>query len=96
MQNTQMQSAKEILTLTDRTKLCVGGVKNVISYYDEAVSLELYSCNLEVDGRELNITRLELDKGEVEISGFVTGLNYTGDDGVAAGKQKPFIRRLFS
>ena len=79
--------------LLDRRLLTVCGVKNVVSFHEASVDLELSETNLVVDGENLNITKLDLESGEVCIEGFVTGMNYS--DGVNARNNGSLFSRLF-
>jgi len=45
-------------------------------------------------GREMHVTRLSLDKGEVDITGRVDSLTYSESNGYGNGKES-FLTRLF-
>ena len=48
---------------------------------------------LTVKGKELHVSRLELEKGEVELAGQVDALLYTGQE--PKQKQGSLLSRLF-
>lgn len=85
---------KTRLELFDRRILNLNGVKNVVSFYDESVVLELSDgVTLNIDGENLNITALNLESGEVCIEGFVGGINYSDSQNSAKGRS--LFSRLF-
>lgn len=79
------------LNLYDRERFCVTGVSSVESFDEETVVMELDGgSTLTVEGVNLNITELDLEKGCVEASGLVTGMFYSESSPVKRG----FFSRL--
>ncbi|MCD8099633.1 MAG: sporulation protein YabP [Oscillospiraceae bacterium] len=64
------------LSLEGRRRLAVNGVEDVESFDEEQVVLHTTEGALVVKGSELQIGRLSLDTGEVDISGLVNELRY--------------------
>ena len=79
------------LTLSERAKLQISGVNEVISFDEELVALHTVCGSMTVEGKGLHITTLNIDRGEVIIDGNVNGIYYTGDGSEKHG----FIARLF-
>ena len=67
------------LMLDGRERLSISGVEDVISFDDSIVILKTVMGILTVDGAELRITTLNVDTGEVDICGTVSGIVYQGD-----------------
>ena len=80
--NGQTAHKEHNLNLYDRERFCVTGVSSVESF-DEGSTLT-------VEGVNLSITDLDLEKGSVEASGLVTGMFYSDSSPVKRG----FFSRL--
>ena len=68
------------LILCDRKRAEICGVSSVGSFDEEQVVLETAFGTLVVDGHELHIMKLDLDRGEVVIEGRVCGAVYSDTD----------------
>lgn len=64
------------LTLSERNKLTVTGVTEVVSFDDSAVTLQTCMGCLLVQGSELQLKNLSLEGGQVEVDGMISSLNY--------------------
>ena len=64
------------VTLSDRKKLTVTGVSEVVSFDDTAVQMETAQGSLIVHGQQLRLKTLNPEGGQLEISGKVTALVY--------------------
>ena len=64
------------LSLTERNKLTMTGVTEVVSFEDNAVVLRTSLGTLVVQGRDLLLKTLSLDGGQVAVEGTVTALAY--------------------
>ena len=65
------------LQLTDRREGNITGVKDVQSFDEKEISLVTEEGILLVKGEELHVTRLDLEKQEVDIGGKVDSLIYS-------------------
>ena len=77
------------LILEGREKLSVTGVNKVLQCDAENVVLDTSKGTLRLRGASLSIESLDLDKGEVKLTGRVDGLEYS-----AAQTAGGFWRRL--
>ena len=50
---------------------------------------------LMIKGEELHVSRLTLEKGEVDIDGKIDSLTYTGGQGKKADKGTSLFRKMF-
>ncbi len=75
-QNTQNTNIGHNVTLRDREHMSVSGVCEVVSFDEGGVLLDTVMGTMAVDGTELRITRLDLDRKEVDICGKVCGIVY--------------------
>ena len=89
------QSAVHQLSLRDRKAGTLTGIVDVISFDSQQIFLETTQGMLTIKGKELHVSRLCLEKGEVEIEGKMDSLIYT--DGGAYGKKQKgsLMKRLF-
>lgn len=77
------------LSLSERSKLTVTGVTEVISFDETMVALQTCMGMLNVQGSQLQLKTLSLDGGQVEVDGTVSSLVYE------EVKQGGFLSRLF-
>ena len=89
------QGAVHQLSLRDRKTGTLTGIVDVISFDSQQIFLETTQGMLTIKGKELHVSRLCLEKGEVDIEGTMDSLIYT-DGGVYGKKQKgSLMKRLF-
>ncbi len=77
------------LTLSQRQKLTMTGVTEVISFDDSAVVLETSQGTLTVQGHGLQLKTLSVDGGQVAVEGTVAALSYEEP------RQGGWLRRMF-
>ncbi len=65
------------ITLNNREAGVVTGVNAVISFDPNEVLLETEQGMLMIKGTDLNVTKLTLEKGEVEVDGRVDSMTYS-------------------
>ena len=76
------------LSLTERKKLTMTGVTEVVSFDETAVVLETSLGNLIVQGQGLQLKTLSVDGGQVAVEGHVSALLYEEP------RQGGWLRRL--
>ncbi len=89
---TQIRTHKVVLS--GRKNCTVTGVNDVLSFDINEVLLETEQGMLMIKGSELHVSRLSLDKGEVDVDGSVDSLTYS-DVTSAKEKTESFFSRLF-
>ena len=67
------------LILEGRSKLTVTGVRRVLRCDPDEAALETTRGILHLAGAELSVTSLDLEKGEVKLTGQVDALEYTAE-----------------
>lgn len=82
------------LMLTDRRTCTISGVNDVLSFDVSEILLETEQGMLMIKGTQLHVSRLSLDKGEVDIDGRIDSFTYSENAGYGA-KGESFIARLF-
>ena len=81
-----MEKSLQKLTLTDRRKLEVGGVLEIISYDDENITMYTALGNLRIVGTAFS------ENGTVEITGYIRTIHFC--DGKSRYADN-FISRIF-
>ena len=79
------------LTLDDRKRLTMTGVKEVESFDEEMIVLHTTRGTLVVRGMGLHLQLLSLDGGQVHVDGTVHAMTYEDDKREQGG----FLARLF-
>lgn len=64
------------LTLNERKNLTMTGVKEVISFDEDAVVLSTVLGTLTIHGQKLQLKNLSLDGGQVTVDGNIAALIY--------------------
>lgn len=82
------------LDLTNRGKGSVTGIQDVVAFDENQIVLDTDMGLLTVKGKGLHVSRLTLEKGEVDIDGTVDSLVYSSNE--AHRKQgESLFARLF-
>lgn len=82
------------VNIENRTNGRLSGIIKVISFDTELIMLETEKEMLEIKGTLMHVTRLDVDKGELEVEGIINSLNYS-DVKNAKQASKKLISRLF-
>ncbi len=64
------------LQIRERKKGCLTGVTDVLSFDEESLVLDTELGLLRIVGKDLHVSRLHLESGEVDFEGEVVGLQY--------------------
>lgn len=64
------------LTLTERSRLTMTGVTEVVSFDENSVVLHTALGTLTIHGKDLQLKTLSLDGGQVAVNGTVSALVY--------------------
>lgn len=83
------------LNLRERKTGTLTGVRDVISFDSEQILLETTQGMLTIKGKELHVSRLHLEQGEVDVEGVVDSLVYTEDGSYARRQKGSLMKRLF-
>ncbi len=70
------EQARNRLTLVNRQKLTLEGVRLVEKFDEEEIVLETNMGFLFLKGTDLHITQLDLEKGTLAAEGFFAGLQF--------------------
>ena len=82
------------LTMQNRKSCSLNGVKDVLSFDIHEVLLETEQGMLMIKGADLHVSRLTLERGEVDVDGRIDSLTYSDAGGISA-KGESLFSRLF-
>ena len=82
------------IMMTNRRTCTINGVCDVLSFDAAEVLLETEQGMLMIKGEQLHVSRLMLDKGEVDVDGRIDSLTYSESTG-PGGKGESLLARLF-
>ena len=84
---------KSSLSLENRKKLTLTGIVEVISFDDQKISLNTKLGNLSIKGEALKMNKLDVQNGDVIITGTISSMIYSGKN-VVKNKEN-IIKRIF-
>lgn len=84
---------KHSITIQERNRVVVTGVVDVYSFDETQVDLETVQGMLLIQGEGLHITRLSLDKGDLDLEGSIYNIVYHEDQIGKPGSS--FLSKLF-
>lgn len=82
------------LILNNRRSCNLTGVNDVLSFDEHEIILETEQGMLMIKGNELHVSRLTLDRGEVDVDGSIDSFTYSEQSGMGA-KGESLLARLF-
>ena len=92
--NTSINKKAHKLILNNRRCGNLTGVSDVLSFDENEIILETEQGMLMMKGKELHVSRLMLDKGEVDIDGRIDSVTYS-EQGSRTERTESFLGRLF-
>ena len=92
--NTSINKKAHKLILNNRRCGNLTGVSDVLSFDENAIILETDQGMLMMKGKELHVSRLMLDKGEVDIDGRIDSVTYS-EQGSRTERTESLLGRLF-
>ncbi|SFR71670.1 sporulation protein YabP [Anaeromicropila populeti] len=93
MDDKQIQRGSHRINLSGRQAAVISGVNDVLSFDAGEVLLDTEQGILMIRGQELHVSRLTLEKGEVDVDGRIDSLTYS--DGGYGKSGESLFGRLF-
>lgn len=75
-----MEDKKTAISLKDRKSLLLSGVSEIFSFKETEAEFSTLSGTLQVTGEGMHMEKLDLEKGEVLLTGFIISLYYPDDE----------------
>lgn len=82
------------LMMQNRSALSISGIRDVVSFDENQVVLDTDMGLLTMKGKDLHVSRLTLEKGEVDVDGTVDSLVYSSNESYRKSGESLF-NRLF-
>ena len=82
------------LMMQNRSSLSITGIRDVVSFDETQVVLDTDMGLLTMKGKDLHVSRLTLEKGEVDVDGTVDSLVYSSNESYRRSGES-FFNRLF-
>lgn len=82
------------LSLENREKLNVSGVEQVESFNETQIVIYTLRGALTIKGESLNISKLNLEDGNVKIEGLIESLAYSNKTNLGS-KEGSFLKKMF-
>ncbi|NLY77898.1 MAG: sporulation protein YabP [Tissierellia bacterium] len=73
------------ILVEDRNRVTITGVEQVGSFNDNTITLKTIKGGMIIKGENLNVDKLNLDDGNVKISGIINGINYVDKESSQKG-----------
>ena len=80
------------LMMQNRSALSITGIRDVVSFDENQVILDTDMVILTMKGKELHVSRLTLEKGEVDVDGSVDSLIYSSNEAYHKSGESLFSR----
>ena len=94
MEDLGASSRMHKVSMTNRRLCVINGVKDVLSFDVQDVRLETEQGMLQIKGEDLHVSRLTLERGEIDIDGRIDSFIYM-DEGGMGGKKESLWERMF-
>ena len=94
MEELNSRAGQHRISLVNREVCAINGVSDVLSFDVGEVLLETEQGMLMIRGSELHVSRLTLEKGEVDIDGRIDSLTYSEQTASAGSKAESLLSRL--
>ena len=82
------------VTMTNRRSCLINGVKDVLSFDIHEILLETEQGMLTIKGDDLHVSRLTLERGEVDVDGRIDSFVYS-ESSATNHKNESLLTRLF-
>ncbi|NLL80892.1 MAG: sporulation protein YabP [Tissierellia bacterium] len=91
MTDNRINAKPQNILLEDRNKATISGVEQVDSFNDTTIILSTIKGGLSIKGEGLNVGKLNLDEGNIKISGLINSISYISKEGTP----KNFMGKIF-
>jgi sporulation protein YabP len=80
------------LTLENREKLTLTGIGKVHNANEHTISVEVNGTNLIIEGSQMQVSKLDVQSGNMEVLGIISVIKYNNS---GARSAKNFLNRVF-
>ena len=90
----KMTARPHKLTMVNRSSCTITGLQDVVSFDENTIVLDTDLGLLTIKGKGLHVSRLTLEKGEVDVDGGIDSLTYSSNEALRKSGES-FLKRLF-
>ena len=94
MSEKSQSNRNQNIILENREKMSISGVEHVDNFNENSITVLTNKGALIIKGHSLNISKLNLDDGNVLIEGTINAVTYS-DKGVASAKGSGLLSKMF-
>ena len=76
----KMTARPHKLTMVNRSSCTITGLQDVVSFDEDQIVLDTDMGLLTMKGKDLHVSRLTLEKGEVDVDGTIDSLVYSSNE----------------
>ena len=88
------RSRNHSIILENREKLSISGVERVDNFNDELLVLQTVDGILTIKGEDLDVSKLNVEDGNVSVKGVINSLNYSNRESFGE-KSSGFLGKMF-
>ena len=70
------------ITIENRNRISITGITQMISSNDTSITMLIKTTKLMVTGKDLHIEKLDVENGNLEASGNIDIVKYSGGEGI--------------
>lgn len=89
-----LEDKKSFITIENRKKMTLDGVLEILSFNDDQILITTVLGNMDIRGEELKMTKLDVQNGDVSITGKISYIVYTSDERKSK-KSNSIISKIF-
>lgn len=90
----ERKGSRHKLVLEERENAVIVGISDVVSFDEEEIVAETDIGVLIVKGENLHVSRLNIEKGELDIDGYITSISYEDENSFTKDKGS-FFGKIF-
>ena len=79
------------LILLSREKLSIRGITEILNFDENEVCIKTVCGDLLIDGNNIHVNVLNINEGELEITGKINGINYSDQP----DEKKSILSKIF-
>ena len=91
MQDENKSFSESELILKNRQNLSLSGVEKIFEMTEGTISMRVSGSNTVISGENLNVVKLDVETGKIEIDGKVCGITFSNSD----LPKKNFFKKIF-
>ena len=80
------------LVFQNRSAGSITGISDVVSFDENTIVLDTDMGLLTIKGKELHVSRLTLEKGEVDVDGTIDSMTYSSNEALRKSGESLFSR----